>query len=152
MIVQTPSEDFPPPPGVRLEIPDDWLGNAFAGSAALVVHEADDDGPFRTNVIVRHSRVPAPSIAAAYLDNLIEELQGQSQVRSTHRLDGEITGCVIVHESIGDAESRFFVQLLVVTAATPTVSHLTQVTGTTERESDIELLTRIVRSVRVLPA
>ncbi|PWH05032.1 hypothetical protein DEO23_15495 [Brachybacterium endophyticum] len=53
-----PNEDFPPPVGFTLEIPDDWETLAVPG-VQMAVAEPRVEGRFRSNVVVTIQRCPA---------------------------------------------------------------------------------------------
>lgn len=63
LVVQFPSDDFPPPPAFRLAIPSDWEAVPMP-DAEMAVRSRVPDAGFHANVVVRVRRIAATEHAA----------------------------------------------------------------------------------------
>lgn len=84
MVLQYPSNDFPPPPVFRLRVPQGWLAVPIP-DALMAVREPDDQDGFHANVVVRNRR----AVAAAGHDEAVAALRALDAVPEGMELLGE---------------------------------------------------------------
>lgn len=86
-----PSDDFPGPSTVRLQIPEDWHAVHVPGTALAAARE-DRPGTFTPNVVVRMTTRPADSDVAEALAELREYARSKPEGVVSEPFTAELSG------------------------------------------------------------
>jgi len=90
-----PSKEFPAPPAITLDIPDDWLPEHAPG-AVMAARRGAQEGTFTPNVVVRVERRPADFEVVGALAELRELVTSRSQGTFSEPFKAVIDGRLFV--------------------------------------------------------
>jgi hypothetical protein len=149
-----PSEDFPPPVGFRLEVPDDWEPLALPG-VQMAAAAPRREGRFRSNVVITVQRCPAATPLGSVRESLEARKATLPQLEEIDTGELEIDGIPWLASEYGYTHpgGRTVVQAARYTLV-PRSAHVADVLevvascGAEDADDEIAVLRRIQDSVR----
>lgn len=155
LVLQFPSQDFPPPPVFRLRVPQGWLAVPVP-DALMAVRRPDAIDDFHPNVLVRSRRImsaPEPGLALAELAELETVPEGMELLGQGVAPEGATPARWVEIRFAGPQEAVLRARhLLVYVPATLHVANVLSVVGTWPDEADDDIgrdVTAIVGSLRL---
>lgn len=152
--VTYPSETFPGPPSVTMDIPEDWVP-LHAGDAALAACRTEREGEFTPNVLVRLSAHPAEFDLQQLVDEMRQYALAKPEGAVGQPIEVELGGVSFVGCDVSWVDEQAGTLLQVhLFGAVPNgvgqdVVQLTGSVGGARAKEDYPVLQQIFGSVRV---
>jgi hypothetical protein len=150
-----PSDRFPAPPSVALDVPDDWEPVSVPG-VALAARQSGEHEQFTANVIVRLGTRPAMDQPADALMELAGSMQGRADATVGEPETVEVGGVPFVRCEVSWTDGRgVAIRQMHLFTGLPREDgvqdfvHLTGSVGGPDADSDAAVVQKVLDSVRV---